>query len=29
VKGDIRRDEQYRRELTGVFAKRLLESFGR
>jgi CO/xanthine dehydrogenase FAD-binding subunit len=29
VKGDMRRDEQYRRELTGVFAKRLLESFGR
>jgi CO/xanthine dehydrogenase FAD-binding subunit len=29
VKGDIRRDEQYRRELAGVFAKRLLESFGR
>jgi len=29
VKGDIRRDEQYRRELTSVFAKRLLESFGR
>ncbi|MFU2157505.1 FAD binding domain-containing protein [Caldisericum sp. AR60] len=29
VKGDIRRDEEYRRELTGVFAKRLLESFGR
>ncbi|BAL80804.1 FAD binding domain-containing protein [Caldisericum exile] len=29
VKGDVRKDEAYRRELTGIFAKRLLESFGR
>lgn len=29
IKGDIRISEEYRRELAGIFAKRLLESFGR
>jgi len=29
VKGDVRTAEEYRREIAGVFAKRILESFRR